>query len=213
MNSRATRDAMHGHRSRRPRPGRGERLPWSRSFAGPSRPASSSISSAWSPAARLALQAAQIPVSFRQQLQHLSVIIDAHTGESVVAQRRDRDRAGVVRIVLLRRPDPNSRVRVDNTAGTSTHGLARRRRAAGRAGSRAHWRTPLPTLDPGSDAAHDRSRSVWRTAGSNTESGRAHTRSLSIATAVCDALCGSIPIITVIWKCLSLGDGNRGGHS
>jgi hypothetical protein len=46
-------------------------------------------------------KAAEIAMSFHQQLQHLGVVVDAHRAQCVVTQRRDRDGSGVVRIVLL----------------------------------------------------------------------------------------------------------------
>ncbi len=39
---------------------------------------------------------------FHQHLQHSGVIVEHHPAQGVVAQRSDRDEAGVVRVVLLR---------------------------------------------------------------------------------------------------------------
>ena len=52
--------------------------------------------------AGLVLQPAEVAVSLRQQLQHPRMIVGAHGGEIVGSERGDRDRAGVVGIVLLR---------------------------------------------------------------------------------------------------------------
>ncbi|MFT4657625.1 MAG: hypothetical protein ACJAXA_000323 [Candidatus Aldehydirespiratoraceae bacterium] len=53
------------------------------------------------PTARLALQPAQVAVLLRQQLRHSGVIIRAHHGEIVCSERSDRDRVGIVGVVLL----------------------------------------------------------------------------------------------------------------
>ncbi len=50
----------------------------------------------------LVAETAEIAIAFDQQLQHPGVVVDAHTSQSVVAKRSDRNRASVVRIVLLR---------------------------------------------------------------------------------------------------------------
>ncbi|MGB9344760.1 MAG: hypothetical protein WCA90_01890 [Ilumatobacteraceae bacterium] len=43
------------------------------------------------PTGRSAAQAAEIAMTFHQQLQHLGVVVDAHAAQCVVAQRGDRD--------------------------------------------------------------------------------------------------------------------------
>jgi hypothetical protein len=48
------------------------------------------------------VRAAQIAMSLHQQLQHSGVVIEHHPAERLVAERGDRDGAGIVRIVLLR---------------------------------------------------------------------------------------------------------------
>ena len=50
----------------------------------------------------LVAETAEIAMAFDQQLQHLGVVVDAHTSQSSVAKRSDRNRASVVRVVLLR---------------------------------------------------------------------------------------------------------------
>jgi hypothetical protein len=49
-------------------------------------------------------QPAQIAMAFREELQHLGVVITCDGTQRLVSQRGDRDRTRVVRVVLLRSP-------------------------------------------------------------------------------------------------------------
>ena len=71
------------------------------------------------------------------------------------------------------------------------------RRAAARADSRPHQRTRPPTIRSSKRAAQPNSSSTCRR-DARTSTAANSTSSPSIATAVCDPLCGSTPIITVI---------------
>ena len=64
-------------------------------------PGNSSINNACSRHAALLFRSAQVAVPFRQQLQHLGMLISRHSLKAVDADRGDRHRAGIVRVVLL----------------------------------------------------------------------------------------------------------------
>ena len=107
-------------------------------------------------------------------------------------------------------PVPSTRTRDANVAGTSTTSR-RRRRAAGPTDSPSRRPTPPPT----SGARHRPPTPTARRPGgwparTLIRSVRARRRSSIVA--VCDALCGSIPIITSIMGPPS-SVGNRGRHS
>ncbi len=104
----------------------------------------------------------------------------------------------------------NTRTRAASTAGTSTT-------SSPAATSCWDSRYPNPAADStahrrwSNRAAQPNSSTVWA-AEADTCSLPTITSSVSIATAVCDPLCGSIPIITFIALPSCLEDGNWGRH-
>jgi hypothetical protein len=100
------------------------------------------------PAGDLVPRAAQVPVALGPQLEHRRVILGCHLPRSRRAQRRDRDRAGVVRVVLARppgrqQPHPGAQLGLH-----IEHELAPRPPAAGRAGSPGRRHPRLPRSAP-----------------------------------------------------------------
>ena len=112
-------------------------------------------------------------------------------------------------------PVASSRTRAASLGGTSS---TRSPAAASCWASR--WPTPpapsTAQVRCGQACAHPSSRSIWAPQA-RTRSWPSGTSAGSIATAVCEALCGSIPIITATMgtsSSLSLTWGNdRGGHA
>ena len=112
-------------------------------------------------------------------------------------------------------PVASSRTRAASLGGTSS---TRSPAAASCWASR--WPTPpapsTAQVRCGQACAHSSSRSVWA-AQARTRTWPSGASAGSIATAVCEALCGSIPIITATMgtsSSLSLTWGNdRGGHA
>ena len=149
-------------------------------------------------------------MSFREQLQHLGVLIDTDTGEPVGAQRSDRDRAGIVRIVLLRLARPQQSSACRQHRWDVHDGLARSDELLSE--EIAEPACGLDRPHPIGERCRPRPQSIGLAQARTRNSSSTHSV-LSIATAVCDALCGSMPMMMVICKCLPLGDGNRGGHS
>jgi hypothetical protein len=140
------------------------------------------------------------------------VIIGLHLAARGRAQRRDRDRAGVVGVVLVRvtagqQPHPRAHLGLHlEHPLTSAQRLLSQQMPSPPAPSMAQVRS-------GQAAARASSRSVCDTEARTRTSPSGSSAGL-IATAVCEPLCGSTPIITAAMNRPSLNAGyDRGGHS
>ena len=148
------------------------------------------------PAGHLSAGTAQVLVAFGPHLQHRGVVIAPGLADIGRAQRRDRDRPGVVGIVLVRYPrSPATAPGRPSLGGTSST-----RSPAASSCWASKWPTP-----PAPSTAQVRSGHAPRPrrATGSTWAAQARTRSWPscssaalMATAVCEALCGSTPIIT-----------------
>jgi hypothetical protein len=146
------------------------------------------------PAGDLGAGAAQVPVALGPHLQHRRMIIGMHLAAGGRTQRRDGHRPGIVGVVLVHRPSsqqphPGAELGLD-IQDPLTRGqelLGQQVPQAARALDR-----PGP-LWPGRRQAS--SRSTWA-AEARTRSSPRGSSATPIATAVCEALCGSMPIIT-----------------
>jgi len=148
------------------------------------------------PAGDLVAGPGKITMALGPHLQHDGVAIGGHLLAALGPQRRHRHRPGIVgvglvRVAGLQQPDPGSQlglhIATRSPAATSCWASSR---PSPRAPSTAQVRS-------GQACAQATSFTAW--------SGQARTRSLPsgssaapTATAVCEPLCGSIPIITAI---------------
>jgi hypothetical protein len=146
------------------------------------------------PADDLGAGAAQVTVPFGPDLQHRRVIIGPHPPDTGRPQRRDRHRPGIVRVVLVhvpggQQPDPRAEfgLHIATRLPADTSCWASR------------WPVPpapsTAQVRCGHAAAQANSRSAWTTQA-RTRSSPSGSSAALIATAVCEALCGSTPIIT-----------------
>ena len=147
------------------------------------------------PAGDLGPGPAQVPVPLGPYLQHRRVVIGPDRPAGGRAQRRDRDRAGVVGVVLVHR-SRRPAAAPGRRAWAGRPAPARRRRpAAGPAGAPGPPAPPTAQVRCGQAAAHASSRSAWA-AEARTRTWPSGSSAAPIATAVCEPLCGSTPIIT-----------------
>jgi len=162
-------------------------------------------------AAGLVLEAAEVAMSLRQQLQHPGMIIGAHRGQVVGAECCDRDRAGVVGVVLLRLPRAQHAHSRRPNWGHIDHVLARRDELLGEeiAQSMGRLDRPRPLLEPVRPLAQ--THGLGRT--------RSDTDLVEDMFVAIDSDSGVGALVRVDPDGdgheldAFLGDGNRGGHS
>ena len=146
------------------------------------------------PAAGLVTGPGQVTVPFGPDLQHHRVVLGDHRTPGLRPQRRDRHRVGVIRVVLagvpgLQQPHPGGQLR---------RHIATRSPAATSCQS---GRFPSPAAPSTAQArsghcrAHASSWPAWD-GQPRTRSSPSGSSPRPIATAVCELLRGSIPIIT-----------------
>ena len=133
-------------------------------------------------------------MALRPHLQHRCVIITLGLPDIGGAQRRNGNRAGIAGIVLAavsrrQQPHPGSQLRLH-----VQYPLTRRQQLLGQ--QMAHTvSAPAAQARSGHACAHASNCSAWA-AQARTRSSPSHSSVALIATAVCEALCGSIPMIT-----------------
>ena len=146
------------------------------------------------PAGRLATQPGQVAMPLGPHLQHRRMIIRGDRPPDRGAQRRDGHGPGIVRVALARpavrqQPDPRPELRleIDDALASRQQLLGQQMPLPGRAlhrpGPLRPARSPPRQLRRLATLVRTRSLPSWVSAA-------------SIATAVCDPLCGSIPMIT-----------------
>jgi hypothetical protein len=165
------------------------------------------------PAHDLGAGPAQIPVALGPDLQHRRVIIEPHFPDTGRAQRGDRDRPGIVGIVLVhiaggQQPDPRAQL-----GRHIQHPLTGRQQLLGQQVAQAAAPSTAQ-VRVGQAPAQASSCSAWA-AQARTRSSPSGSSAALIATAVCEALCGSTPIITAAMNCpfLLVPSEDRGGHA
>ena len=110
-------------------------------------------------------------------------------------QRRDRDRPGIVRVVLVRVPGRPAAAPARPAWAARPAPARRRRPAAGPADGPARRRPRPPRSAPARPPPRPAAAPAWA-AQARTRSSPSGSSAAPIATAVCEPLCGSIPIIT-----------------
>ena len=148
----------------------------------------------------LGAAAAQVPVALGPDLQHRRVIIGPDVPNAGRPQRGNGHRPGIVGIVLVRIPGSQQ---PDPRAQLGRH-IATRSPAASNCWASRWPRPPAPStaqVRRGQAAAQASRRSAW-TAQARTRSSPSGSSAAPIATAVCEALCGSTPIMTTAMETL-----------
>jgi hypothetical protein len=133
-------------------------------------------------------------VTLGPYLQHRRVIIGRHWAAGRQAQRRDRHRPGVVGVVLVcvtSREQPHSGAELGRRV---QHPLPGGQQLLGQQMPQAAAPS-IAQARSGQGAAHASSRCACP-AHARTRSSPSTSSAALIATAVCEALCGSTPIIT-----------------
>jgi hypothetical protein len=98
------------------------------------------------PAGDLVAGPAQVPVPLSPHLQHCRVVLGPHQRAGRRPQRRDRDRPGVVRVVLVHRPGAQQPHPRGQLGLHVQHPLTRRDQLLGQQLLRLHGRGPNPYL-------------------------------------------------------------------
>ena len=146
------------------------------------------------PAGHLGPGAAQVPVALGPHFQYRCVIIGCHLAAGRRAQRRDRHRTGIVRVVLVRVPRREQPHPGAQLGWHIQHPLTRRQQLLGQQVTQATGALDRPgPLRPGRRPPQQPLR-LCRPA--RTLSSPSTSSAALIATAVCETLCGSTPIIT-----------------
>ena len=152
------------------------------------------------PARGLGAQRDQLVVAIREQPQHRGVVLAPHRHAAprgaAPRSRSTGRRSGRSSPTFA---EPNSRTRAAKRRRHVDHVLARGEELLRQQVARARRRTRSPTSGRRPrGSAHANSSLHLRAGRVHAAARRAAAPSPSIATAVCDALCGSTPIITIV---------------